>query len=227
MCGDEWSCRVSTQQRPSPQLGRRQETRLCTQSELKPASEWQNHTLYVAVGFDVTLTTIFTARLTALAIAAVLLTVANIFHLAVAIGAPGPVAVATVIVALAAIILARRAASVTAGGGATTTRRAATTISALATVAAVATVGALAAGAVTAGVESPGSRGRGAGPLKRISDCVLGEERDTRLDLEEVVAADALVVHLVISVIGISAALVFHEGEAADLLNQTSFQWAR
>lgn len=49
----------------------------------------------------------------------------------------------------------------------------------------------------------------------------------TYLDLQQVIAADALVVHLVIRVIGIAARLVFHEGEAAGRLEPGSRRRAR
>ena len=42
-----------------------------------------------------------------------------------------------------------------------------------------------------------------------------GERGATDLDLKQVIAADALVVHLMISVISITAALILDEGKAA------------
>ena len=42
------------------------------------------------------------------------------------------------------------------------------------------------------------------------------------LDLQEVIATDALVVHLVVRVIGVTTRLVFDEGEAAGLLEPGS-----
>jgi hypothetical protein len=94
-----------------------------------------------------------------LAVATVILTVTDILHLAVTIdGAPGPVAVAAVIVALTAVVLARRATTVTARGGAAAARRSVTTRwdTTVVARAAVATVAAaLTTGAVTAGIEAP------------------------------------------------------------------------
>ena len=43
------------------------------------------------------------------------------------------------------------------------------------------------------------------------------------LNLQKIIATDALVVHLVVRVVGIAARLVFDEGEAAGLLEPGSF----
>jgi hypothetical protein len=45
----------------------------------------------------------------------------------------------------------------------------------------------------------------------------------TYLDLQQVIATDALVVHLVVRVVGITARLVLDEGKAAGLLEPGSF----
>jgi len=45
----------------------------------------------------------------------------------------------------------------------------------------------------------------------------------TYLDLQQVIAADALVVHLVVRIVGVASGLVFDEGEAAGLLEPGSF----
>ena len=95
---------------------------------------------------------------TTLTVATVVLTVADILHLAVAVNrAPGPVAVAALVVALT--VLAGRAATLAAGRDAATTGRTVTAGWDAAVVtarAAVATVAAaLTTGAVTAGVEAP------------------------------------------------------------------------
>ena len=94
-----------------------------------------------------------------LAIATVILTITDILHLAVTIdGAPGPVAVAAVIIALTAVVLARRATTVTARGGAAAARRSVTTrwnTTVVARAAVTTVAAALTTGAVTAGVEAP------------------------------------------------------------------------
>jgi hypothetical protein len=92
----------------------------------------------------------------------VILAVAYILHLAIAVGAPGAVAVAALgVFALSAVVLPGRGLAVTARRRAATTRRA-VTAAALTTLA---TLGALTTGTVAARVEAPRCRGRGACPL--------------------------------------------------------------
>jgi hypothetical protein len=131
------------------------------------------------------------APVVTLTVATVVIALADILHLAIAVRAPRPIAITAVIVALAAVVLARRESlTVATRGGAATTRGAlaASTI---------ATLGTLTTRAVAARVEAPRCGGRGACPL----------------DLQQVIAADALVVHLMVRVIGIATALVLHKGE--------------
>jgi hypothetical protein len=47
----------------------------------------------------------------------------------------------------------------------------------------------------------------------------------TYLDLQQVITANALVVHLVIRIISVTARLIFDEGEAAGLLEPGSFAY--
>jgi hypothetical protein len=113
------------------------------------------------------------------------------------------ITVATVVIAVSAvgipfvpIISARGIVTTTAaarGWGATTARRSAIT----ATIAA--SVATSVAGSITARarVKAPRSRWRSACPL----------------NLQQIIAADTLVVHLMVSIIGIAAALVFNESE--------------
>jgi hypothetical protein len=54
--------------------------------------------------------------------------------------------------------------------------------------------------------------------LRKLSRC-------THLDLQQVVAADALVVHLVVRVVGIATALVLDEGEPVPLAPACGAQW--
>jgi hypothetical protein len=162
-------------------------------------------------------------------IATIILAVAHVFHLTVAIDrAPWPIA--TIVVALA--ILAGRRTTLTTRRGATTTRRAHATVRTITAVGSVATVtstlGALATGAVAAGVETPWCRRRSTSPLEGVrpeSAAWRPSHRvvSTYLDLQEVVTADTLVVHLVIRVIGVAAGLVLNEGEAAGLWEPGSF----
>jgi hypothetical protein len=113
------------------------------------------------LGFAVTL-----APLVTVTVAAVIITVADILHLAVAVGTPGAVAIAAVIVALTSVIFTgRKGFAVAARRGAATAGRALTTTTATATLAA---LRALATGAVAARIEAPGCRGRGACPLHLI-----------------------------------------------------------
>ena len=49
-------------------------------------------------------------------------------------------------------------------------------------------------------------------PLEQVK--LLLRCRYTDLDLQQVIAADALVVHLMVRVIGIATALVLHKGES-------------
>jgi hypothetical protein len=98
------------------------------------------------------------APVIALTVGAVLLTVADVLHLAVTVGAPRPLAVTAVVVALAAILTTgRRTIALTAGRSAATTRRAlaatGTVTTALATLAT--TLRALTTRAVAARVEAP------------------------------------------------------------------------
>jgi hypothetical protein len=101
------------------------------------------------LSLTVTLAPVFTVPVTT-----VILAIAHILHLAVTVGAPRPVAVATcVIVALTAIVLAgREGVTLTARRGAATARGALTATTTLATLAA---LRALTTGAVTSRVETP------------------------------------------------------------------------
>jgi hypothetical protein len=140
--------------------------------------------------------------ITTVAVTTIVLTVTNVLHFTVAInGTPWPIAVTAVVVTLAAIVLARGSAALATWGSAAAAWRAHTTVGTLAAVGTVssvtATLRALTTGAVTSGIETPRRRWRCTCPL----------------DLQQVVAADALVVHLVVRIIGIASRLVFHKGE--------------
>jgi hypothetical protein len=115
-----------------------------------------------SVGLTVTL-----APVVALAVATVLLAITYVLHLAVTVGAPGPVTItARVVVALATVVLARRqGVTLAARRRATATGRALTGTTTLASLAA---LRALTTGAVAARVESPGCGRRGACPLHLI-----------------------------------------------------------
>jgi len=127
------------------------------------------------------------------AVLTIVITVANVLHVAVAVvrGARS-VAVASVVVALAAIILARRVVATSATGG----RAAAAAWGTVATRRTDITTTAIAVGS---GLEAPRGGWGSAGPL----------------DLELVVTSDPLVVHFVVGFIGVAAALVFDEGKEA------------
>ena len=144
--------------------------------------------------------------------------VVAVAHLLVAIfGGAGAVTVAvtvaTVIVAVAAVVLARRRkVAAAARRHAAATRRA------------------IAAHAIAATVEAPRGRGRGASPL--LAGWVnrgrpVQRSVEPYLDLEHVLAADALVVHLVVRIVGIAAVLVFDEGEACPGLSDCCVQAGR
>lgn len=136
-----------------------EESRLrCWSDEVVDSKVGVLHTLALGVsGTRLALAPVVALTVAALAVT-VVVAVADILHLAVTVnGAPGPVAVAAVVVALA--VLAGRAAAVTARGdaaaaGRTVAARGNTAV--IAARAAVATVAAaLTTGAVTAGVEAP------------------------------------------------------------------------
>jgi hypothetical protein len=114
-------------------------------------------------GFSLAVTV---ASLIAFAVATVVLAVTDILHLAVAVGAPGTVAVTALVVALAAVVLAwGEGFALTAGGGATAARRA---VTATATLAALTALGTLTTGAVAARVEAPRCGGGCSCPLHLI-----------------------------------------------------------
>jgi hypothetical protein len=110
------------------------------------------------------------APLVTLAVRAVLFAIAHILHLAVAVGAPRPVTVAALVVALAAVIFAgRESLTLATRGSASATGGAFAATATLASLAALSTaLGALTTGAVPARVEAPRCRGRGACPLHLI-----------------------------------------------------------
>lgn len=117
------------------------------------------HTLALCIGGTrLALAPLIALTVTTLAVATVILALANVLHLAVAVnGAPGPVTVAAVVVALT--VLTGRAGTVAARRDAATAGRTvaagwdATIVAARAAVATVAA--ALTTGAVPAGVEAP------------------------------------------------------------------------
>jgi hypothetical protein len=146
---------------------------------------------------------------------AVVVTIAHILHLPIAVtfGTPGSVSVATIVVALSTIILARREFATTA-----TTRRAATrtlaarrTIPATATT--LATLATLSTRAVAARIKAPRSRGWSTSPLLHVRSIKIAELELVYLNLQQVVATDALVVHLVVRIVSITAALILNESE--------------
>lgn len=112
------------------------------------------------------------APLVAVAVATVVIAIAHVLHLAVAVGAPGPLTVAALVVALTAVVLAgREGLALAAGRSAAAAGRALTACSTLAAVTAVAslaTLTALTTGAVTTGVEAPRCGGRGSCPLHLV-----------------------------------------------------------
>lgn len=127
-----------------------------------------------------------------------------VLHLTVTVvGASGAVAVAAVIVTLTTVVLPRGNIASTAGRNATTARRAVTA----------ATRGSSLTG--SAGVEAPRGGWGSTSPLLQISVCCCWAWRCTYLDLQKVVTADALIVHLVVGIVSVTAALVFDEGKAA------------
>jgi hypothetical protein len=174
----------------------------------------------VSTGLAVTLTPVIPLAIT---VTTVVLTIAYILHFTVTVNrAPGPVTVAAVVVTLPTVILARgstavatRRGAATAGGAVATCRDA--TVTAITTVTTV--TAAVATGAIAARVESPRCWRRSAGPLVLVRWVLGVTEGRTYLNLQQVVSADALVVHLVISVIGIAATLVLDERKA-------TVQWA-
>jgi len=110
----------------------------------------------------------------------------TVLHLAITVvRAPGAVAVAAIVVTLTTVVLAGRGIASTTGRNATAAGRAIT---------ATARSGAFPGGA---GVEAPRCGRRSTGPL----------------DLEEVITADTLVVHLMVCVIRITTALILHESK--------------
>lgn len=132
------------------------------------------------------------------------------------LGATGTVA--AVVVALTAVFLARRVIT-TAGtrcraDGAATGRTVAavttvTTVCTIATITALTTRG-------TASIEAPGGGRRSSGPLSKTSvfGCRLKAWRvRANLNLQFLAAADAAVVHLMVSVIGVATALVLDKGK--------------
>jgi hypothetical protein len=156
--------------------------------------------------FSVTTVTVAAIATVATVALAILLSVA-VLHLAVAVvWGSGAVAITAVVVTLAAIVLAGRVVSpASAGGDAAATGRAVAD-----------------AGSATltgsAGIEAPGCGRRSTSPLwiRRLEICNgHGPPRQTYLDLQQVIAADALVVHLMVRVVSIATALVFDECEAS------------
>ena len=137
------------------------------------------------------------------------------------LGAAG--AVAAVVVALTAVFLARRVVT-TAGtrcraDGAATGRTVAavTTVATVCTIATVTTITALTTRGA-ASIEAPGGGRRSSGPLSKTSvfRCRLKAWRvRANLNLQFLAAADAAVVHLMVGIIGIAAALVLDKGETA------------
>lgn len=135
------------------------------------------------------------------------------------LGATGTVA--AVVVALTAVFLARRVIT-TAGtrcraDGAATGRTVAavTTVATVCTIATVTTITALTTRG-TASIEAPGGGRRSSGPLSKTSvfRCRLKAWRvRANLNLQFLAAADAAVVHLMVSVIGVATALVLDKGE--------------
>lgn len=142
-----------------------------------------------------------------LTVTVLLLTVTDILHVPVTVvGAAGTVTVAAVVVAFTTVILPGRvvATAATGRGGA----------------AATAGGGVAPAGAVTTRVEAPRSGRRRAGPLQLRQRCSMQVRGSggTYLDLQQVITTDALVVHLVIGIISITARLILNECEAMTLL---------
>lgn len=135
------------------------------------------------------------------------------------LGATGTVA--AVVVALTAVFLARRVVT-TAGtrcraDGAATGRTVAavTTVATICTIATVTTITALTTRGA-ASIEAPGGGRRRSGPLSKTSvfRCRLKAWRvRANLNLQFLAAADAAVVHLMVSVIGVATALVLDKGE--------------
>jgi hypothetical protein len=174
-------------------------------------------TLRFALGISLALMVIVTfARL---------LTIANILSIAVAIiGAARTVAIAAVTTTIViTVATGRQLASRTTGrcAGAATARRAAATFAATITTTLAGTIAHLAA---SAGIEAPAGGRRSACPLHRVSDTIthdicLSSCFLTYLDLQKVVAANTLVVHLMVSIVSIATALVLNKGKAGRIVS--------
>lgn len=167
----------------------------------------------LAIAFTLSVTSTGTGAFSTVTFA-VIITVAHILHLTIAVDrTPGSIAIAAVIVAVTTVVLARRVAIATA-----TARRLATTGAARGAVAVTtvtATITATVPGAIAAGVEAPRSGWWSASPLWIVSHGarMLFGKHIIYLNLQEVVATDALVVHLVIGIIGIASVLVFDKSK--------------
>jgi hypothetical protein len=112
------------------------------------------------------------------------------------------ITVATFVIPIMAVIIAfipvistgRVVTTTSRGWRATTARRSAVTA------------------AVTTRVETPGSRRRSSSPLIRCENAIDAEQSDnTYLNLQQVIATDPLVVHLMVRIISIATALILHE----------------
>lgn len=136
-------------------------SRLCCVSDEVDVCWERRHTLALFDnGASLAFAPLITLTVATLAVATLIVAVAHVLHLAVTInGAPRPVAVAAIIVALTAVVFAGRASTLTARRGAAAAGRPVATCWDAAVItarAAVATVAAaLTTGAVTAGVEAP------------------------------------------------------------------------
>lgn len=130
-------------------------------------------------------------------------TTVNIFHFTVSI------IWASRAVALATIILAGRIVT----SASTRRREGATTRRAITSAWSTLTAATTAAWFITARIESPRRRGRGASPLYHTVRDIHHPDifSYAYLDLQDVIATKALVVHLMIGIICITTALVFHE----------------
>jgi len=130
--------------------------------------------------------------------------ITTILHVTVAITVirtSGTIAIAAIVIAITSVIAARRirfATTTWRHTASTTTRRTVAT-----------------RGTITTGVETPGSGGRSTSPLWNVRTVLLSNKDRTYLDLQNIIATKAFVVHLVVGVISIATAFVFDKGKEA------------
>lgn len=143
--------------------------------------------------------------------------VTSILHLAVAVtvfwaSRSVSAVITAVVVTLTAVILTGRVATAARRGrtGAAARRGAFTAVTTIAAVTAVASISGV-TGSVSARVEAPGSRRGCTSPLEGSArPC---QKISRYLNLQEIITADALVVHVMVGFVRIMTAFIFHESE--------------